>query len=108
MSIMRIVLMFVFTLAVTTVLAFECSVTCPKGFIGGCVKSDGGCACSCRPQAAQVKDDILKSLINQGASDDVLKRAGSLLTPPPEKLSGSTLRDQGTGRVFVITVNKQT
>jgi len=103
---MRIALALILTIVADLALGFDCSVVCPNGFRGGCVKSESGCACSCREQAHELKSDILKSLESQGASADLLNRADKLLTSL-DKVTETVLKDSESGKQFTIVVNKQ-
>jgi hypothetical protein len=92
--------------AATTVFAFDCKVSCPKGYIAGCLKSDNGCDCSCREQAKDAKDDIAKALARANASFDVQRQAQQLLADRIE-LPERTLMDRDTGKQFTIMLKKQ-
>jgi hypothetical protein len=65
-------------LAIPAVADFDCDVTCPAKYKGGCVKSESGCHCSCEKEATKVKDDLLKSLRDQGASEKIQGEAARL------------------------------
>ncbi len=103
---MKILLVLIFVVAAASALAFECNVTCPKGYVGGCVKSDNGCNCSCKPEAKNVKEDVVKALEAAGASkatvDQVKQFLGNTTKIPIEK----TFVDTETNKQFTIVLKK--
>lgn len=98
---MKSLLVLVVMLAIPAVADFDCDVTCPTGYKGGCVKSESGCRCSCNKQATKVKEDLLKALRDQGASGKVRDQAARLFQSETS-FKTTTLNDERTNRNFTI------
>jgi hypothetical protein len=81
--------------------AFDCKVTCPSGYRGGCVKSPSGCDCSCDKNAKDGHEHILKALATAGASDEVMQKATDLLSKQ-ELIPETTLEDSQTHKTYTI------
>src|SRR6266849_499957 len=99
---MKSVLVLVVMLAIPAVADFDCDVTCPTGYKGGCVKSEGGCHCSCNKQATKVKEDLLKALSAQGASGKVRDQATRLFQNDTSSKT-TTLNDEQANKNFTIS-----
>jgi hypothetical protein len=100
---MRSLCVLVMILAIPAVADFDCNVTCPAGYTGGCVKSEKGCKCSCDKQAKKVKEDLLKALHDQGASEQTQAQASRLLQNETT-LKVTTLNDEQTNKKFTIAI----
>lgn len=101
---MRFLVIMILAIATASAFGFDCSVTCPKNYYGACVKSDGGCDCSCSQQARDAKDGILSSLRAAGASQELIDRVQRLLSQQTE-LPETTLAS--SGKQFAIFLRKQ-
>ena len=99
---MKSLLVLMVMLAIPAVADFDCDVTCPTGYKGGCVKSESGCHCSCNKQATKVKEDLLKALRDQGASGTVQGRATALFQK--ETSFKRTLNDEQANKKFTIFI----
>ena len=102
---MRFALVVMLMIGSAVAFGFDCDVICPKGYTGGCLKSDGGCSCSCRQNASDVKDDILRALSAANASDEVQRQARQLLSQ--QTVVPRTTLTERIGRQFSIFVKKQ-
>jgi hypothetical protein len=95
-----------FFILVTPALAdFDCGVTCPPGYLGGCVKSEKGCDCSCRKGSKDLRQQIISILASLDASTQLRQEADSLLLKNPEKLE-VTLTDKQTSKRFTVIVKR--
>ena len=84
-------------------LAFECRVTCPRGYRGACAQSAEGCSCSCRASAKEVQADVKDFLKGWGASEKAQSEAGKAVemhmkTGRPVE----PIRDAKTGKEFTL------
>jgi hypothetical protein len=93
--------------ATATAFAYDCKVSCPTGYHGGCVKSSSGCDCSCKKEAKDVISDILTALQRSGASKKLVDNAALALQGKEELKENLTLTDEETGKTFIISMNKQ-
>jgi hypothetical protein len=100
---MRSLLVLITMLAIPAVADFDCVVTCPTGYKGGCVKSESGCHCSCEQQARKVKEDLLKALQDQGASEQFQGQVTRLLQSETT-LKSTTLSDEQAKKKFTIFI----
>jgi hypothetical protein len=100
---MKSLLVLVVMLAIPAVADFDCDVTCPTGYKGGCVKSESGCHCSCNKQATKVKEDLLKGLRDQGASGKVRDQATRLFQSETS-FKTTTLNDEQANKKFTIFI----
>lgn len=98
---MRPLLLMTVMLAIPAAADFDCDVTCPSGYKGGCVKSETGCHCSCDKQVAKVKEDLLKTLRDQGASGKVQDQAVHLMRNETS-LKATTLKDEPDKRFTIF------
>src|SRR5260370_39280652 len=80
----------------------DCTVTCPSGYDGTCIKSDNGCSCSCSKNA---KDAILKALQDMKAPLQVQSQAKQLSKESAERPE-TTLTDPSSGQKFTMLVTK--
>ena len=81
---MKSILVITLLLATAVAFDFDCKVTCPTGYRGGCVKSAQGCDCSCQRNAADLRKDLLRALQGQGASEKIQQQATALLQSDSE------------------------
>jgi|SRR5712664_3534315 len=103
----KIILIVIFVAGTATAFGFDCNVTCPSGYVGGCVKSDSGCNCSCKPDAKGVKEDIVKALEAAGATGTIVGQAKGFLGKTTELPFEKTFKDIETGKQFTIFLKKE-
>lgn len=55
----------------------NCTVKCPKGYLGVCVEADGECTCRCAKDASAGAEAIAEILRTKGAETETVQRAVS-------------------------------
>lgn len=83
---------------------YTCSVECPEGFLGGCVKSHAGWACSCQKDAKSLAASLTRALERAGASEDVARKA--TLSIVEGDFKPTTVIDPKTGYEYQVILIK--
>jgi len=89
---MRNIAAMILIFGVVVASASDCSVKCPEGYHGGCVKSGQDCDCTCWKNLQDAKNAIIKALERKGASSEMQRQARSYLRDVDE-LPETTLTD---------------
>ena len=97
---MKIVLSFLLVFLPLTADAVDCTVKCPKGYLGVCVEADGECTCRCAKDASAGTEAIVEILREKGASENAIRRAMNLYK--------NMAQDQVNEFSFTITDHKRT
>src|SRR5712691_11675862 len=99
---MKSLLVLVVMLAIPAVADFDCNVTCPTGYKGGCVKSESGCYCSCDQQGKKVKEDLMKALRDQGATSQFQGQVTRLLQNEKNVKATTRIDDQAKKKFMIF------
>ncbi len=93
----------VLLLNATTTSGFDCSVSCPTGYLAGCVKSENACDCYCRKEVKDLRLAVVDSLKASGVSKEASEGVGAALPKRPGKFEKTVMED---GKQFTITIRK--
>jgi hypothetical protein len=100
---MRLVFLFLLTVTLLGATDTSCHVDCPKGYIGGCVKFEEKCDCSCRVNVEDLKNDLLQFLRRSEASQELVERVREYLQGK-EHSATMTFTDKKTNKQYTIVL----
>jgi hypothetical protein len=103
---MRIASIVILMAALFAAPDFHCNVNCPNGYHGGCIKSSQGCDCSCRENANDLYEDLIRFLKRSEVSPELLEKAKAYIQAHREQSSEMTFRDKKTDKQYTILLKE--